>query len=195
MEPICLAGDTFGRLFVLTRAPHYNGRVSWLCLCDCGKLKTTDSKSLRTGAVASCGCARATHGQSKTLVYKVWTSMRDRCNNPLARDYKYYGARGISVCTRWEDFSTFAADMGERPAGMTIERRNNSADYKPSNCYWATVTEQRRNTRHNRPLTAKGKTRLLADWARDLGVSSTTIINRLKYGWSEERACLTPVQR
>lgn len=188
-----LVGQTFGKLTVLRRAPHYNGRVSWVCLCSCFQFKTTDSKSLRTGSVSSCGCARRTHGLSGSLVYKVWASMRDRCNNPLARDFEHYGGRGIKVCKRWDSFELFLRDMGERPPNTSIERRRNDKGYSPNNCYWATGLEQRRNTRHNRKLTAGGRTQLLIDWARELGGCDTLISTRLKLGWSVEAACLTPV--
>src|SRR5258708_6328911 len=86
-----------------------------------------------------------THGQSHAPEYKVWKTIRDRCNNPKSKKYPYYGGRGIKLCERWNDYENFIADMGPRASGMTIERVNNDGDYEPSNCKWATQAEQNRN--------------------------------------------------
>jgi hypothetical protein len=84
----------------------------------------------------------------KTRIYRIWLGMRTRCNNPKRKDYKYYGARGIKVCNRWRKFQNFYDDMGELPTPLhTIERINVNGDYKPANCKWATVKEQRQNMR------------------------------------------------
>jgi hypothetical protein len=188
-----LAGRTFGRLFAVCQMPHVNGRVTWHCICDCGKLKTVDSKALITRKTASCGCLRVTHGKTATLLHKVWLSMRERCNNPKARAFQHYGARGIKVCPRWDDFEMFLEDMGPRPPGMSIERIDNDGDYEPGNCRWATDFEQMQNTSRTRLLTAGGETLTASTWTRRLGAASPTIHNRLKNGWTVEQACLTPV--
>jgi hypothetical protein len=73
--------------------------------------------------------------------------MRYRCQNPKDRAYKWYGARGIKVCERWEKFENFLADMGKRPPGLSLERVDNNKGYEPSNCIWATWTQQMRNRR------------------------------------------------
>lgn len=79
--------------------------------------------------------------------YMAWSAMLQRCVTPTHKRYKDYGGRGIKVCARWQLFDNFLADMGTKPKGMSIERRNNDADYGPANCYWATRTEQNRNKR------------------------------------------------
>lgn len=82
--------------------------------------------------------------------YRSWSSMKERCNNPNSISWKYYGARGITVCERWFKFENFLADMGPRPQGTTLDRfPNKDGNYEPGNCRWATATEQRANRRPN----------------------------------------------
>lgn len=101
--------------------------------------------------------------------------MRERCNNPNHPDAHSYSGRGIRVCSRWDSFENFLADMGERPAGMTLERVDGAKNYEPSNCRWATRREQARNTRRNRYITHEGETLILADWSRRLGIDAGTL--------------------
>lgn len=87
------------------------------------------------------------HGMSHTPTYKTWEMMMQRCTNPKFDSYSNYGGRGIEVCERWKDFRLFYKDMGDRPKGKTLDRKDNDGGYSPENCKWSTQSEQLRNTR------------------------------------------------
>jgi len=151
-----LSGQHFGRLTVKEYSHTNAGRIAyWLCSCACGNTHIVRGSSLTVGAIRSCGCynrerriERATiHGGNGTPAHKSWRHMRDRCFNPKAKQYAYYGGRGIGVCTEWDNFAVFLADMGEPKEGETLDRIDPNGDYKPSNCRWASRTVQSRNQR------------------------------------------------
>ena len=105
------------------------------------------SRWRRNGNPLVWKCKIEIHGKRKTLEYKTWTHMKERCYNPKILSYKYYGGRGITVCERWRDsFIAFLEDMGERPFPKAeIDRIDNDGNYEPINCRWTTRTENRRN--------------------------------------------------
>lgn len=133
----------------------------------------------------------------KTLVsstYRSWMKMKDRVTNPNHVHYASYGGRGITICEEWlESFEAFLNDMGLRPAGTSLERRNNSGNYMLGNCYWATAKEQARNRRSNRLLTFHALTLPVSEWAERFYLQPATIHQRLKRGWSVERALIETV--
>ena len=129
-----------------------------------------------------------------TREHNSWRAMRERCYNKNSVAYKNYGARGISVCDRWKNsFKYFLNDMGRCPKGLTLERIDSNGNYEPSNCKWATRTDQARNRPGMaRMLTYKGRTQHLVDWARELGIGVAALHNRIRiYGWSIEDALST----
>ncbi len=135
------------------------------------------------------------HGWARTKLYGVWCSMRSRCENPNDPAYDRYGGRGIVVCHEWKDFKNFLADMGEPPAGMTLERRDNEKGYSPNNCIWADRKAQNRNKRGLRMVRVGGEEKCLGEWAEETGIAIGTIWQRLNKGWSPEEAVRTPLVR
>ena len=146
----------------------------------------------RTGAVKKTP-KRARHGGTGSRLHRIWVGMKQRCHNTKCSSYKDYGGRGIVVCGRWRhSFVAFREDMGEPPSvAHQIDRIDNNGGYVPENCRWTTRGIQMRNTRKNRPLTFDGRTQLLIDWARELGIADNTLAVRIAR-WGLDKALSTP---
>lgn len=147
-----LKGKKFGRLTVVEEVGRdVWGKVLYKCKCDCGSSLVAKSSCIYKSRVKSCGCMRiekiTKHEMSGTTEYVIWGGMIQRCNNPNDSAYKFYGDRGITVCDRWLKFENFFKDMGKRPKGLTLERKNNNLGYFKNNCCWETRKNQSRNTR------------------------------------------------
>lgn len=136
---------------------------------------------------------KKTHGMSKTPEYNSWCAMRRRCKDKTNTNY---GARGISVCERWQSFEAFYADMGPRPSPKhTIDRLDNEKDYSSDNCRWATPIEQGRTRRTNVYLENEQEKHHIAEWARRLDMKAVTLYHRLYKGWDEIKALQPRKQR
>lgn len=115
--------------------------------------------------------------RTATPEYRTWQMMKNRCNNPKARGYAYYGGRGIGVCPEWAaSFETFLTDMGRRPTpSHSLDRIDADGSYSKNNCRWATRLEQARNRSYTRPISWCGQTMKSWEWAERLGVTMHTI--------------------
>lgn len=205
-----LVGKKFGRWTVLTFAGFGNKEnlskyAMWLCACKCGTMREVIGRNLMFRLTESCGCAsverniqRTKHGMTDSPEYNAWSSMwaRVRGTEGAARDRHRYAGRGITCCDRWKLFENFYKDMGPRPNGYTLDRKDNDKGYFPNNCRWATKRQQARNKGNNRIVTAFGISMTLADWADRTGINYFVLWARIvPLGWTPEKALTTSVER
>lgn len=188
-----LAGEQFGDLTVevFSGFKSYGTtgrrRALWGCRCICGKNLQVWSMSLLSGHTKSCGCVKnrkpsnLRHGLAHSPTWRSWVAMRSKRSN-------------IAVDSAWQSFEVFLADMGERPVGMTLDRKDNSKGYSKGNCRWATKQEQIVNRTNTKYLTFAGETLTLAEWARRIGISYGSLTARIRNGWTVERALSTQDQ-
>lgn len=185
-----LTGKKYNHLLVLGRAENEkSGRARWTCLCDCGNTTVVTGVYLRNGSTKSCGCLKhvsytETHGKSKDRIYSIWRNMRNRCNLKNHPAYKYYGARGISVCEEWdssfESFYSWSLNHGYNN-DLTIERKDNNKGYNPDNCEWIPMNLQQRNRRNVELYDYNGKSQSLTEWCEELHLPFKTIYRRIIY--------------
>jgi hypothetical protein len=148
-----------------------HAQALWECRCDCGAVVIKSVVLLNQGAKqCSKACPlgvhvrhKATTHMTKSKEYAAWVSMKQRCLNPNAMNYKYYGGRGITICQEWVDsFEMFLAHIGYAPEGkrISIDRIDNNGNYEVGNVRWATPYQQvmnRRNTKLSRVITTTGE--------------------------------------
>lgn len=179
-----LSGKVFGRWVVIRPygKSKSEGQMFW-CRCECGVERAVSGHSLRLGRSKSCGClgeenrieacthhgcARTENGVRTNKLYSVWSGMKDRCNNSNNSGYQWYGAKGVKVCEEWnnsfEVFYEWAINSGYK-RGLSIDRINPFGNYEPSNCRWATDTEQALNKR-----TSKKNIKLREEYERNKNV-------------------------
>ena len=129
-------------------------------------------------------------------MYTSWLGMKQRCQNPKATSYPWYGAIGIKVCERWQSFKAFAEDMGPTwKKGLEIDRISSKGNYEPGNCQWSGHREQLRNYSRNTWYEFNGVRMVSTDWAKKLNANHRIIPQRLRLGWTLEEALTTPVVR
>lgn len=195
---IDLTGMKFGRLVVLGLAykkPRKRGGYAyyWRCRCECGKEKIVCGECLRGGNTKSCGCLRedfpnrTTHGLVGTTPYNIWLNIKQRCLNPNNKDYKDYGARGITIYEPWiNDFLAFYEYVSTlehfNEPGYTLDRKDNNGNYEPGNLRWATPAEQGRNKRNNYLVEYDGRKMTLMEASELSGISYTALLKRYHCG-------------
>ncbi len=195
-----IVGAKFGRATVV----KYERYTKVTCLCDCGVNFVTTKGNLVNGRTKSCGCIRSevsgnrnkTHGMSGTKIYRVYTTMKERCSNPNCDKYPMYGGRGITLCSRWENsFENFYADMGDAPEGYSIDRIDNSKGYSPDNCRWASRVTQANNTRRSVLHKVGGESKTLREWCVHFNVEESyeVLRGRIKRGSTLEDALAKPI--
>ena len=187
-----ITGCVYYHLTVLRPDGRANdGRVKWLCICECGNHTTATKNNLENGKKKSCGCKTSEmlktnikHGMRSHLLYPIWASMISRCHNENDPSFKDYGGRGIIVCPEWrEDIHLFIKDMGQRPDGTSIDRIDNTGEYSKSNCRWATQREQH-NNRRNTVMLSDGVS--ITDASEEMGIRRHTLYMRKRRGWTDE---------
>lgn len=190
-----IVGQVFGRLKVLAFWDVDKTRkLRWLCQCSCGTRAIVRGGCLKSGHTTSCGCyfleAITKHHMSLSTEYGSWRSMVNRCENPTDGAYLSYGGRGIKICEAWRNsFESFLEDMGPKPSPKhSIDRIDNNKGYYPDNCRWSTQKEQMNNRECCVHLTARGETKTLSEWSREVHLPISTIRQRLSKGWDHEKA-------
>ena len=193
-----LTGQKFGRWTVLS-LHHKNKKWRtnfWLCKCECGTIKIVNGNNLTQHKSLSCGCyAREQNSLNhqlckdklRTKIYNSWTNMKKRCLDKKNCMYKNYGYRGITICKEWlDDFQNFYnwAIANGVSLELTLDRIDVNGNYEPSNCRWATYSQQANNKTNNHFITYKDKTMSLSDWARELQINYDYLKNKIKKGYT-----------
>lgn len=202
MLPLDLSGKCFNRLTVIKKhSKNKDGHIMWECLCSCGNKKVIVGSNIYRGATKSCGClnversikALTKHGYKYKLIYGVWQSMRQRCSNKKHKQYQHYGARGITIDERWQEFTEFYSDMGEPPfKGASIDRIDNDKGYSKENCRWATRKEQANNRRSSLLFEVNGVIMNAKEASLLLGGDKGLVSDRINRGWSVREAFTVP---
>lgn len=167
--------------------------------CVCGNEKAIRVSHVVSGNTKSCGCKQyinvkphnLKHGLCHSRLYNIWYKIKYRCENPNYKEYEYYGGRGIHICEEWKnDFMAFynwSISNGYKD-NLSIDRIDVNSDYSPNNCKWATAEEQGNNKRNNITITLYNKTQTLAQWCKELDLKYSTVLRRIRRGWSYESA-------
>lgn len=203
-----LTGNRFGRLKVIKQigVDKKKRQKLWLCQCDCGNTKEVITSYLMSGDTSSCGCYRRecelknlekcrgisniTHGMHDTRIYRIWSDIKQRCNNKNKNSFKDYGGRGITVCKEWNnDFMNFykwAINNGYDDT-LTIDRVDVNGNYEPDNCRWTNWKEQANNRRTTRKITIYGETKTAYEFEKQYGIKGHVLIDRFDKGYRDEK--------
>lgn len=201
-----LTGFKNGRLTVLSL--HSSGqRTKWNCLCDCGKSFVSESYTIKTGKVKSCGCFRSdtttkrktNHGFRHHPLYDIWCHIKDRCLNSNNPAFHNYGGRGITICEEWvsdvKSFAEWCLNNGWGK-GLEIDRKDNDKGYSPANCRIVTRAINSYNRRTNVVIEYKGQKYKTKELETISGIPAGRILRRIRdYKWSVEDAISKPVRQ
>ena len=176
-----------------------DGHKLGLFNCACGQQARVAISRVKHGYTRSCGCLtreakpNITHGHRYSKTYSSWGSAKDRATNPESKDFHRYGAVGIGFADRWQSFENFLADMGERPAGTTLDRIDGTKGYQPGNCRWATAEEQARNKKTSYVWHIKGLAfESIYAAAAHFNVSAQSIFRWVRGSTDHRRGTYTP---
>lgn len=161
--------------------------IYWLCQCDCGKTRSLQPYQLTSGLVTSCGCQNLKTKKGVIIsknrrLYSLYSSMIARCNNPNSTSYKSYGAKGITVCNEWKEYSAFYKWSMENgySDNLSIDRIDNSKGYSPQNCRWIPFYDQQKNRTTNVRYTHNGETHIMVEWCKILNFPYSLAKSRRK---------------
>lgn len=201
-----LTGQVFGRLTVIER-DYSKNNTSWLCKCECDKIKSTRGNALKSGKTKSCGCLnkelsdarKYKHGLNRTKEHVSWCHIKQRCYNTKDKNYHSYGGRGITLFEEWInnpkafiDYIKSLENYGVEK--LSLDRINNDGNYEPGNLRWATRKEQARNRRNititietAREIRLLSKNISMKEISRLLNIRYSTVISVVNNKiWSED---------
>lgn len=221
-----ITGQKFNRLTAVKFIRSDRTYYYWLFKCDCGNTKIIRKDIVKSGGSKSCGCLNeeqlvskenikklseisTKHGMcrngKKDKFYKTWEGMINRCIITNKKHYNRYYLRGIKVYNRWTKFENFKKDMYQPylehvekfgKIDTTLDRKNNDLGYNKKNCRWATHREQMNNTKMNRMITFRNKTKTMSEWARYLEFPYYIINSRInRLNWSTNKALSLPYKQ
>jgi hypothetical protein len=197
-----ITGNKYSRLTAIKYIGKDNlSRRVWECACECGNKANVALSALKCGNTKSCGCLKidsaknlsTKHGKCGTGAYKSWSHMKSRCLDKNNTHWGRYGGRGIKVCKDWLVFENFYRDMGDRPEGMTLDRKNNEKGYFQDNCRWVSRKTQSNNKNGNIFLVLFEIKKTIAQWAEILEIKPHILEWRKKAGWSDEKVLTKPI--
>lgn len=188
-----ISGEKFNRLTAIeSTGTKTSGGYIWKCLCDCGNYTEVPIGALGYGSVQSCGCAKATHGMTKTPAWRAWDSMVTRLKDEKCKEWYW----DVSADPNWllpngQGFMNFYSDMGDPPEGHTLNRIHGAKVYCKENCEWATLSMQSFDQKRSKVNTS-GRTGVYfsesgSKWVAQ--IKKNGIVTQVYRGTSFEEAC------
>lgn len=172
---------------------------AFLCKCECGNEKVVRWVHLKRNKISSCGCiTKVRNGLGNSSICKVWRQMIHRTSEKSRE--KCYIDNNIKTCDEWinsfDSFYNWALENGYKK-GLQIDRINTLGNYEPLNCRWVTPKENCNNrivtfyvNYNNEKISLKMLLQKL-DKEKDY----STIVSRIKRGWSHKKAIETPIKK